>query len=62
MTKRIGGLIIKILLHIAIKELTKLITEAAIKQQTDKQQANLAQLLSLVGIPPDVLRQIQGLL
>ena len=62
MTKRIGGLIIRILLQLALKELTKLISEAIIKQQIDKNRANLAQLLSLVGVPPETLRQIQGLL
>ena len=62
MTKKIGGLIIKILLHLALKELTKLISDAVVKQQIDKNKANLAQLLSLVGVSPDILRQIQGLL
>ena len=62
MTKRISGLIIKILLQLALKELTKLISKAIVKQQTDKNKSNLAQLLSLVGIPPDTLRKIQGLL
>jgi hypothetical protein len=62
MTKRIGGLIIKILLHLALKELTKLISKAIVKQQTDKNKSNVAQLLSLVGVTPDTLRKIQGLL
>jgi len=62
MTKKIGGLIIKILLQLALKELTKLISDAITKQQIDKNKANLAQLLSLVGVSPDILRQIQGLL
>ena len=61
-TKKIGGLIIKMLLQLALKELTKLISDAITKQQIDKNKANLAQLLSLVGIPSEVLRQIQGLL
>ena len=62
MTKRIGGLIIKILLHLALKELTNLISKAIVKQQTDKNKSNVAQLLSLVGVSPETLRQIQGLL
>ena len=61
MTKRIGALIIKILLKLALKELNKLITKAVLKQQIDKKNLNLAQLLSLVGIKPDIIRKKQGL-
>lgn len=58
--KRIGGIIIKILLEKVLKEITRLIAESQIKKQIDKNKSNLTQLLSLVGVQPDVLRQIKG--
>ena len=61
-TKRITGIIIKILLKKALKQISKLVAESALKKQIDKNQANLAQLLSLIGVSPDVLRQIKGLI
>ncbi len=61
-TKRISGLIIKTLLNIALKRITQLVADGIIKQQIDKTQANTTQLLSLLGVPQEVLRQIKGLL
>lgn len=61
-TKRISGIIIKILLKKAMKRIAMLIAETQLKKQLDKNQANITQLLSLTGVPPDVLRQIKGLL
>lgn len=58
--KRISGIIIKILLEKVLKEITRLIAESQIKKQIDKNKSNLTQLLSLVGVQPDVLRQIKG--
>jgi hypothetical protein len=60
-TKRITSIIIKILLQIALKEIKKLVSDSLIKQQIDKNQANISQLLSLVGVPQDVLRLLKGL-
>jgi hypothetical protein len=61
-TKRINELIVKTLLNIALKKITELVSAGVAKQQIDKAQANLTQLLSLVGVPQDTLRQIKGLL
>ncbi len=62
LTKRIGGIIIKVLLKIALKKIAELVAEGALKQQIDKAQSNVAQLLSLVGVSQDMLRQIKGFL
>jgi hypothetical protein len=58
--KRISGIIIKILLKKVLKRITQLIAESQIKKQIDKNQAKVTQLLSLLGIQQDVLRQIKG--
>jgi len=60
--KRVSGIIIKILLEKAIKRITQLIAESQLKKQIDKNKSNVTQLLSLVGVPQDVLRQIKGLI
>jgi len=60
--KRVSGIIIKILLKKVIKRITKLIAESRYKKEIDKNKAKVTQLLSLVGVPQDVLRQINGLL
>jgi hypothetical protein len=60
--KRVSGIIIKILLQKVIKRITKLIAESRYKKEIDKNKANISQLLSLVGVPQDVIRQINGLL
>lgn len=61
-TKSIGELIIKALLTLALKNIANLVADAAAKEATDKAQSNLTQLLSLIGVPQDTLRQILGLL
>lgn len=53
--------IIKILLEVAIKEIKELVACVAVKVATDYAKAQAAQLASLVGVPQDVLRLIQGL-
>lgn len=58
--KRITGIIIKILLEKVLRRITQLIAESQIKKEIDKNKSNVTQLLSLVGVPPDVLRQIKG--
>lgn len=60
-TKRISTLLIKILLNIALKKITELVSAGVIKQEIDKAQANLTQLLSLVGVPQETLRLLKGL-
>ena len=60
--KSIGGQIIKLLLNLALKEIEKLVSEAVIKRQIEKNSLSQSQLLSLFGVPQDVLRQIQNLL
>jgi len=60
--KRVSGIIIKILLKKVIKRITKLIAESRLKKEIDKNKAKVTQLLSLVGVPQDVLRQINGLI
>ena len=62
LTKEIGGIILKILLSVALKEIKRLMGDTILKQELDKNEANLSQLLSLIGIPQDTLRQINGLL
>jgi hypothetical protein len=61
-TKRVNEVIVKTLLNIALKKIAELVSAGIAKQQIDKAQANLTQLLSLVGVPQDTLRQIKGLL
>jgi hypothetical protein len=61
-TKTIGNIIIKTLLTLALKEIAVLVAEAAAKEEIDKAQSNLTQLLSLIGIPQETLRLILGLL
>jgi len=60
-TKKIAGMIIKILIAIALKEIASFFAAAAAKKQIEKGKNQLAQLLSLVGIPQETLRLITGL-
>lgn len=59
--KKVSGLIIKMLMAIALKKIAELVASAAAKKQIEKGKNQLSQLLSLVGIPQDVLRIIKGL-
>lgn len=59
--KRISYMLIKVLLALVLKQVAIMVAEAASKKQIEKGKANLAQLLSLVGISQDTLRLIQGL-
>lgn len=59
--KRIAGLVIRILLAIALQKITKLVGDAMIKKNIEKNKNKKAQLLSLVGVPQDALRAIKGL-
>jgi hypothetical protein len=60
-TKRVGTLITKALLTLALKRIAQLVADATLVQETDKIKSNLAQLLSLFGVPQDTLRIISGL-
>ena len=60
--KRIAGLIIRILLAIAIQKITKLVAQAMTEKNIEKNKNRKSQLLSLVGIPPEALRAIKGLM
>jgi len=50
--------IIKILISIALKEISSLVTEAAISKQKEKAMLKLAQLQSLIGVPSSTLKNI----
>lgn len=60
-TKSISAMIIKILVAIALKKIGELVADAAMKKQIEKGKAQLSQILSLVGVPQETLRIIQGL-
>ena len=53
--------IVEYLLSLALKEISKLVSEQIIAKQTEKALAAKTQLLSLVGIPQDILRLISKL-
>jgi hypothetical protein len=59
--KRIAGMVIRILLAIAMQKIAKLVSDAALKKQIDKNKNKVAQLLSLAGVPQAAIRAIKGL-
>lgn len=59
--KQVSESLIKVLLAKVLKEIATMVAEAASKKLIEKGKANLAQLASLVGIPQETLRLIQGL-
>ena len=59
--KRIAGLVIKILLAIALQKIAKLVGDAVMKKNIEKNKNKKTQLLSLVGVPQSALRAIKGL-
>ena len=59
--KQISEVIIKILTSIALKKIAELVASAAFKVEVEKAKNKLSQLLSLIGIPQDVIRIIKGL-
>jgi hypothetical protein len=59
--KKIAGMIIRILLAIAMQKIAKLVADAAIKKNIDKNKNKVSQLLSLAGVPQQALRAIKGL-
>lgn len=62
LTKRITEIITNILLKIALKKITELVSNGIEKELKEKALLNKTQLLSLVGVPQEVLRKIKGLL
>jgi hypothetical protein len=57
---RIRDMIIEILLQKVLKYITALIARNLVEAQKEKGQAQLAIILSLVGIPQDVIRSIRN--
>ena len=53
--------IISILLKTVLKEISTLVSQTIIEISTEKSKNQLAQILSLVGVPAQVLRLIKGL-
>lgn len=60
-TKRVAGIIINALLKAVLKQITELVSDAVKKRLEDKTKANLKQLLSLIGIPQDIIQKIKNL-
>jgi hypothetical protein len=60
--KRISGLILQQLLKIAMKKISELVAQKQIKKLEDMAKAKVAQLLTLVGVPQEVIRKLKGLL
>lgn len=56
--KVIAEELIKILLSIALKEISSLVAQAIAKRQKEKSVNKLAQLQSLIGIPTDIIKKI----
>jgi len=61
MMKKITVMIVKILLAIAMKKIAKLVAESQIKTRIEKNKNKLTQILSLVGIPQEVISKIKSL-
>ena len=59
--KRITGLILQQLLKVAMKKISELVAQKEIKKLQDMAKAKTAQLLSLIGVSQEVIRQIKGL-
>lgn len=60
--KQVTEEIVKLLMNIALKKISVLVAEQATLKLIEKGKNKQAQLLSLVGIPQEVIRQIKGLL
>jgi len=59
--ERVRDVIVSILMAKALKEIKKLIADNVIKVKIEKYKAKKAQLLSLTGVPNEILRKISGL-
>jgi hypothetical protein len=60
--KRVSEIIIKQLLSIALKKITQLVSEGALKREIEKAKNTEAQILSLVGVQQSTLRELKGFL
>lgn len=60
-SKRVAGIIINALLRAVLKQITELVANAVKKRLEDKAKSNLKQLLSLIGVPPEVIRKIRNI-
>jgi hypothetical protein len=58
---RVRDNVVQTLLTAALKEISAIAGETALKIQTEKAKLQLSKLLSLVGVPQSVIRIIQGL-
>jgi hypothetical protein len=59
--KSVRNAIIGVLLNSVLKEISTLVAATAVEIATEKAKNQLAQILSLVGVPQDVIRLIKGL-
>lgn len=60
-TKSVRNSIISILLNTVLKEISTLVAQTAIEIATEKAKNQLSQILSLVGIPQEIIRLIKGI-
>lgn len=58
---RIRDIVVTLLLKKAMKELTQLVAERQARRLIESKKNRTSQLLSLVGVPQEVLRRIRGL-
>lgn len=61
MAKTVRNSIISILLNTVLKEISSLVASTAIEIATEKAKNQVSQILSLVGIPQEIIRLIKGL-
>jgi len=59
--KAVRNAIISVLLNTVLKQISSLVSQTIIEIATEKAKNQLAQILSLVGVPAQVLRIIKGL-
>lgn len=60
-SKSVRNAIISILLNTVLKEVSNLVSATAMEIATEKAKNQVAQILSLVGVPQEVIRLIKGL-
>ena len=53
--------IISVILNYVLKQISTLVSQTIIEIATEKAKNQLAQILSLVGVPSKILRLIKGL-
>lgn len=60
-SKKVAGIIINALLRAVLKQLTELVVKALRKKLEDKAKLKVKQLLSLIGVPPEVLLKMKNI-